>query len=190
MTASRDAGDFVTSCCGAVTRRREDEPAFDEDAAVVISSGLPVTTLRTLPGGVFTMGSAEQRYPADHEGPPRRVVVAGFRITAHAVSNDQFAAFVAATGYFTTAEREGWSFVFGGLLPDDFPPTCAVAAAPWWRQVPGASWHRPEGGTSNLDGRGGHPVVHVSWLDARAKRNGSTRRAAGSRWPAIPGVTN
>jgi formylglycine-generating enzyme len=47
-------------------------------------------------------------------------------------SNDQFAALVAATGYFTTAEREGWSFVFGGLLPDDFPPTRAVAAAPWW----------------------------------------------------------
>jgi formylglycine-generating enzyme required for sulfatase activity len=57
--------------------------------------------------------------------------------------------------------------VFGGLLPDDFPPTRAVAAAPWWRQVPGSCWHRPEGGTSDVVGREDHPVVHVSWLDAR-----------------------
>jgi formylglycine-generating enzyme required for sulfatase activity len=114
------------------------------------------------------MGSTEQRYPADGEGPPRIVHVAAFRIAAHAVRNDDFAAFVSATGYLTTAEREGWSFVFGGLLPDDFPPTRAVAVAPWWRQVPGACWHRPEGATSDVAGREDHPVVHVSWLDARA----------------------
>src|SRR6201989_1522060 len=114
------------------------------------------------------MGSTEQRYPADGEGPPRTVHVDAFRIAAHAVSNDDFAAFVAATGYLTTAERDGWSFVFGGLLPDDFPATRAVAAAPWWRQGPPASWRKPEGGTSDIEGRGRHPVVHVSWLDARA----------------------
>jgi formylglycine-generating enzyme required for sulfatase activity len=114
------------------------------------------------------MGSAEQRYPADGESPARPANVQGFRIAAHAVSNDDFAAFATATGYLTTAERESWSFVFAGLLPNDFPPTRAVAAAPWWRQVPGAAWHRPEGDGSDLGGRGSHPVVHVSWLDARA----------------------
>ena len=124
--------------------------------------------LLALPGGAFTMGSAEQRYPTDGEGPPRSVPVAPFRIAAHAVSNDNFAAFAAATRYITTAEREGWSFVFAGLLPDDFLPTRAVAAAPWWRQVPDAAWHRPEGRGSDLEGRGDHPVIHVSWLDARA----------------------
>jgi formylglycine-generating enzyme required for sulfatase activity len=41
------------------------------------------------------MGSTEQRYPADAEGPPRTVRVAPFRIAAHAVSNDDFAAFCA-----------------------------------------------------------------------------------------------
>ena len=42
--------------------------------------------------------------------------------------NDEFAAFVDATGHVTEAEQFGWSFVFGGLLPEDFPDTRAVAA--------------------------------------------------------------
>jgi formylglycine-generating enzyme required for sulfatase activity len=41
-------------------------------------------------------------------------------IDSCAVSNTEFAEFVAATGYVTEAERFGWSFVFGGLLPDNF----------------------------------------------------------------------
>jgi formylglycine-generating enzyme required for sulfatase activity len=84
------------------------------------------------------------------------------------VSNAEFATFVDATGYRTDAERFGWSFVFGGLLPDDFPPTRAVAEAPWWRQVDGASWRRPEGPGSGTADRPDHPVVHVSWHDAQA----------------------
>ena len=68
----------------------------------------------------------------------------------------------------TEAERFGWSFVFAGLLPDDFPPTRGVAQAPWWRQVEGADWRHPEGPHSDLDGRDDHPVVHVSWNDAAA----------------------
>lgn len=125
------------------------------------------------------MGSDEQRYPGDGEGPARTVHVAAFGIAAHAVSNDDFAAFVDVTGYLTTAEREGWSFVFAGLLPDDFPPTRSVVEAQWWRQVHGATWRRPEGPHSDLAGRGDHPVVHVSWLDAR-----EYCRWAGGRLPS------
>ena len=85
-----------------------------------------------------------------------------------AVSNQAFADFIDATGYATEAERFGWSFVFGGLLPDDFPPTQAVVEAPWWRKVDGADWRHPEGPQSSLDDRLDHPVVHVSWNDAQA----------------------
>ncbi len=80
----------------------------------------------------------------------------------------EFAEFVAATRHRTDAEAYGASFVFAGLLPDDFPPTHGVARAPWWRQVEGADWRRPEGPGSDLDGRADHPVVHVSWNDASA----------------------
>jgi len=91
------------------------------------------------------------------------VHVAPFRIGPHAVCNADFATFVGATGHLTTAEREG----FGGLLPDDLPPSRAVAGARWWRQVPGASWQRPAAATSDFAGREDPPVVKVSWLDAR-----------------------
>jgi len=66
---------------------------------------------------------------ADGEEPVREIRLNPFWIDPVAVTNERFAAFVAATGYRTVAEREGWSFVFAGLLPDDFPPTRRVAQA-------------------------------------------------------------
>lgn len=122
-----------------------------------------------LTGGEFTMGTADaQGYPSDGEGPEHRVEVSAFSIGRHTVTNDRFAEFIDATGYRTSAEQFGNSFVFAGLLPDVFPDTRAVANAPWWREVLGADWRHPEGPQSNLSDRGDHPVIHVSWLDATA----------------------
>ncbi len=132
----------------------------------------------SLSGGVFVIGSDDRlAYPEDGEA-TREVELSPFRIDRCAVSNDEFAAFVNETGYITEAENYGWSFVFGGLLPDSFPPTRAVAAAPWWRQVYEADWRHPEGLWSDLDERGNHPVVHVSHNDAI-----SYCRWAGKRLP-------
>ena len=49
-------------------------------------------------------------------------------IASHLVTNDEFAAFVKATGLITLAEVDGWSFVFAGVLPDDFCETRGVVA--------------------------------------------------------------
>jgi formylglycine-generating enzyme required for sulfatase activity len=123
----------------------------------------------SLDGGRFLMGSEDPyAYAEDGEGPVRPVRVDPFGIAAHCVSNRRFAEFVDATGYVSSAERYGTSFVFAGLLLDDFPPTRGVVAAPWWREVPGACWRAPEGDRSTLDSRPDHPVVHVSWDDATA----------------------
>jgi len=121
-----------------------------------------------LPGGAFRMGSDDGLMPADGEGPSRVVRVKPFAIDRAPVTNARFADFVSQTGYVTEAERFGWSYVFFQFLPPDHPPTQGVLGAEWWRRVPGACWSRPEGGTSGLDGRLDHPVVHVSWNDARA----------------------
>jgi formylglycine-generating enzyme len=129
-----------------------------------------------LAGGAFVMGSDDAfAYPQDGED-PREVEVDPFWIDACAVSNGRFDEFVGATGYVSEAERFGWSFVFGGLLPDDFPPTRGVAAAPWWRQVEGADWRHPEGPRSEIEARLDHPVLHVSFNDALAYCSWSGKR--------------
>ncbi len=122
-----------------------------------------------LDGGRFLMGTPDNEgYRADGEGPVHEVELRPFWIDASTVTNADFREFVDQTGYVTTAAEFGWSFVFGGLLPDDFPDTAGVVAAPWWRQVFGADWAHPEGPQSGLDGRDDHPVIHVSWDDAQA----------------------
>ena len=89
-----------------------------------------------LDGGPFPMGSVGARaYESDGEGPVHEVEVSPFLIDTRVVDNTRFAEFVDATGYLSDAERYGWSFVFGGFLPDDFPDTRAVANARWWRLV-------------------------------------------------------
>lgn len=107
----------------------------------------------------------------DGEGPLREVLVDAFAIDCTAVTNAQYQAFVAATGYRTEAEDYGWAYVFSGLLSKSRQRRLGnanVDAAPWWLAVEGACWRKPEGPGSNLRGRLHHPVVQVSWHDASA----------------------
>jgi sulfatase modifying factor 1 len=152
-------------CCAPSSGR----PAQVRVPAVMGASGLAAADLVQLEGGLFVMGSQDQcAYPEDGEAPIKEVEVSSFLMGAHAVSNADFSYFVEDAGYVTDPERFAWSFVFGGLLPDDFPPTEGVVNAPWWRKVKGADWRHPEGPGSSIAERGDHPVVHVSWNDAAA----------------------
>lgn len=128
----------------------------------------PPSEMIAVPGGRFTMGErSELRNEGDGEEPVD-TAVEPFLLDATAVTNADFAAFVRATGHLTVAEQAGASFVFAGLLPEDFPPTRGMVGAEWWREVEGASWRAPEGPGSSSAGRDDHPVVHVSLLDASA----------------------
>jgi formylglycine-generating enzyme required for sulfatase activity len=156
----------VTGPCCAPSR---DRSAESRPSAEVASGNGAAANLVRLGGGMFTIGSEDRwAYPEDGESPVKDVEVSPFSIGAYAVSNAEFAEFARETGYVTDAERFGWSFVFAGLLPDDFPPTQGVAQAPWWRKVEGADWAHPEGTHSSVAERLDHPVVHVSWNDAHA----------------------
>ena len=184
----------MDACCSP--ERNEATPPTTGDAAAVAETETATATATSgsterraagaddlgvlhLDGGTFSMGDdSQQAYPGDGESPARPVQVSPLAIGETLVTNAQFAEFVAASSHVTDAERFGWSFVFGGLLPDDFPDTRAVAAAPWWRQVYEADWRRPEGPHSDIADRADHPAVHVSWNDAVAYT-----RWAGARLP-------
>jgi formylglycine-generating enzyme required for sulfatase activity len=153
----------MTGCCSP-SRGPAQRPAVE--AGVPGPSRDRALDLVTLEGGATLVGSDDPDHP--EEWPVREVEVAPFRIGACAVTNAEFTEFVAATGHRTEAERFGSSFVFAGFLPDDFPHTRGVAAAPWWREVPGADWSHPFGPQSDLRGLDDHPVVHVSRTDALA----------------------
>ncbi len=142
--------------------------------------------MKWVPGGVFTMGSADPRLPRT-ERPAHKVRVDGFWADETEVTNAAFRAFADATGYVTTAEKKPvWEEMQRFLPPNTprpdegrlvagsmvfTPPPGEVPLtdmARWWRYVPGTSWRHPTGPASTLDGRDEHPVVHVSWDDAVA----------------------
>ncbi|HYO39455.1 MAG TPA: formylglycine-generating enzyme family protein [Nocardioidaceae bacterium] len=123
-----------------------------------------------IPAGTFHMGDAHgEGYPADGETPPHAVRLTAFGMGATAVTNAQFAAFVKDTGHVTSAEEFGVSAVFHLAFAGDRRDVVNRAeGTPWWLAVRGADWRHPEGPASDVTARANHPVVHVSWEDARA----------------------
>jgi len=172
------------ACQAAAGGAGKAEPVDPNSRLCSAYSGLPHAPDEERPagmtwiaGGTFLMGS-NQAYA--EEQPPRYATVTGFWIDRTEVTNAQFAAFVAATGYKTVAER--------GLNAKDYPDLPKEALVPgsmvffeppanarismdvtqWWRYVPGADWRHPDGPGSSIAGRDNHPVVHIAYADADA----------------------
>lgn len=120
-------------------------------------------------GSTFEMGTDKPVFVKDHEGPIRNATVKSFYLDVYEVSNAKFKKFVEKTGYLTEAEHFGDSFIFEMLVPEkerDKYKDFRAVQAPWWIKMKGASWKKPEGELSTIEGRENHPVIHVSWNDA------------------------
>ncbi|MEW5975213.1 MAG: formylglycine-generating enzyme family protein [Acidobacteriota bacterium] len=129
-----------------------------------------------IPAGTFWMGSEGGQ---EDERPVHQVTVNGFWMDQTEVTNQQFAEFIQATGYVTTAERRPDPKDFPGADPADLVAGAVVFTPPpgevplnnhfaWWRYVPGANWRKPQGPGNSIEGKEKHPVVQVSWDDAQA----------------------
>jgi len=147
-----------------------------------------------IPGGEFSMGGVD---PTKMQGggkeamndarPIHRVKVSPFLMDETEVTNDQFAAFVKATGYVTLAEKKPSRQEFPDVPEDQlvagsivFSPTSGKVPLDdylqWWRYEQGADWRHPLGKGSDIKGKGNHPVVHVAWEDAAAYAKWADKR--------------
>jgi formylglycine-generating enzyme required for sulfatase activity len=99
-----------------------------------------------VPAGSFMMGSpAREAGRFDDEGPQHRVTIGKpFAVSKFHATFDEFAAFVAETGY-------------------DAGSNCYVFEEDKWKQKQGLSWRNP-GFAQN----GSHPAVCLNWNDATA----------------------
>ena len=61
--------------------------------------------MKLIKGGIFYMGSDNEKLALDREFPKHLVKVNSFWMDVHEVTNKQFSDFVEATGYETTAEK-------------------------------------------------------------------------------------
>lgn len=89
-----------------------------------------------------------------------------FEISSTLVTNKEFKEFTDATNYLTTAEKLGNSFVFYAFIEDGVVSQ-QVKGTPWWHLVEKADWKHPFGPKSDNEGLSDHPVVHVSFQDAK-----------------------
>ncbi len=136
--------------------------------------------------GTFMMG-ADNNQASDDEYPKHKVTVDGFWMDTTEVTNAEFALFVKATGYITTAEHKpDWNELKkqvppGTPKPDDSllvaaslvfsPPKHAVDLndyTQWWAWKKGADWKHPHGAGSYIKDKDNYPVVQISWYDAIA----------------------
>ena len=169
-------GDTVKSCCSKIpTRFTSLGPALNSHEGMV-----------WIDGGHFSMGGDNQQARKD-EFPKHDVTLIGFYMDATEVTNAQFSAFVKATGYITTAEKDiNWEEIKNQVPPNTPKPPDSVLKASsltfvatksevnlrdysqWWHWTRGANWKHPQGPNSDIVGKDQFPVSQVSWDDANA----------------------
>lgn len=169
------------SCCSSHTSNR-----FKTKSKFLNRSTKDKSELIWVAGGEFMMGADNNQARKD-EFPKHKVYVKGFYIQTTEVTNKQFAEFVKATGYITTAEKDvDWEQLKkqlpeGSPKPDSetlkaaslvFIPTKDEVDlgnyGQWWQWTHGADWKHPQGSGSNIIGKDNYPVVQISWDDACA----------------------
>jgi len=141
-----------------------------------LAPGAPSPGMIWIGGGTFQMGS-DRHYP--EERPMHNVTVDGFWMDQHPVTNAEFRRFVRETGHVTFAEIPPDPKDYPGARPEMLFAGSLVFTRPpkpvsrsdyrlWWTFERGATWERPQGRHSSIDGLDHYPVVHVTFADAAA----------------------
>jgi formylglycine-generating enzyme len=122
-------------------------------AVLALSFTLPAPEFVKVPAGKYMVGKADRL-----ENYRRSVTLKSFEIAKYETTNEEFGAFVLATGYVTDAEKYHNAMVFEPPLPEFR-----------WKQDRTAYWRYPNGKTrGDLTGKEKHPVTCISFRDALA----------------------
>jgi formylglycine-generating enzyme required for sulfatase activity len=164
-----------TWCLLAVGAASAQPPSQPAKEITLDLDGNASLKLALIPAGKFLMGSPEGEDVRRKDEAQHEVTISKpFYMGVHLVTVSQFAVFVKDSGYKTDAEKAGWSWSIelrDGRLLTGKGKNAGLAP----RKVEGASWRDP-----GFDQKGDHPVVQVSWNDAKAfcewlsKKSGKT----------------
>ncbi len=100
-------------------------------------------------GGTFQMGSNEN----SDEKPIHTVRVSDFYMGKYEVTVKEFKIFIDKTSYKTDADKKGKSWVYKNNN---------------WQEENGVNWRCDVAGNRRSNSEYNHPVIHVSWNDAKA----------------------
>jgi len=138
----------------ALKRQSQVAPQGENQIRLTLAPGVELELIR-IPAGPFLMGSdkAKDKDADSDETPQHRVELGEYWIGKTPLTVAQFAAFVQASGYQTTAEKKGSAWGYTGKE---------------WETIKGANWRQPRGPQSDVKQKQNHPVTAVSWDDAVA----------------------
>jgi len=110
-----------------------------------LTGGIDLVYVR---GGSFEMGSEKGE---SDEKPMHTITLSNYFIGKYEVTVGQFRKFIAATGYKTSADINGGSYLWNGSQ---------------WKLQAGINWEFDALGFKRPETEENHPVIHVSWTDA------------------------
>lgn len=106
-------------------------------------------------GGTYTMGSPPNEIDRYDNETQRVVSVDDFYIGKYEITVSQFRAFIVDAGYKTDAEKVGYCYV---LKKESFEK----------EKIYGLNWKYDTQGNIQTQSKFNHPVIYVSWNDAKA----------------------
>jgi iron(II)-dependent oxidoreductase len=166
----------------ALQLKDEDGARYRAPRAIVPPAGRPVPAdedgMVRFPGGTVQIGTDDRTAAYDNERPRHAVQVAPFRIGAWAVTNGEYARFIADGGYDARAlwSEAGWKH----------RQEANLSAPQFWEMRDGQWWTRSMDAEMPVDPD--RPVCHVCWYEAEAYcRWAGGRLPTEQEWEAAAG---
>ena len=128
-------------------------PLSREEGSSVTESSELIRNFLLVHGGRFLMGCPETEVERSDDETLHEVEVSDFWICKYALTVGEFRAFIKSTDYRTDAEVGSGSYIWNGKE---------------WKETEGINWRHGVSGKERLADEENHPVLHVSWNDARA----------------------